>query len=257
MNRNLLTSLLGFPATLIHGDTLVLDRWLWLRDRLPRTANGEKVLDVGCGTGAFTIGAARRGYSALGLSWDDRNQRTAEERAAIIGAAAAEFRVLDVRSLDEASDLNGQFDVVLCLECIEHILDDQKLMRDMARCLKPGGRLLLTTPYILYPPITSACLGPFTPVENGGHVRRGYGTAMLRELCELSGLAIEEISYCSGFLSQKVTGLLRRLSRIHPLLGWAVTLPLRCLPPLFDPILAILTGRKSSSICLDAYKPRF
>lgn len=257
MNTNLLTKILGFTATLIHGDTLVLDRWRWLKQRLPLTANNERLLDVGCGTGAFTIGAALRGYSALGLSWDERNQRTAQERARIIGSPSVQFDVLDVRKLDERSDLRQSFDVVICLECIEHILDDKKLVCDMAECLKPGGRLLLTTPYIFYPPITSDCRGPFQAVENGGHVRRGYGTAMLEELCESAGLVVERISHCSGFFSQKITGLLRRLSRIHPLFGWATTVPLRWIPPLLDGLVERLTGRAPSSICLEAYRPRF
>jgi 2-polyprenyl-3-methyl-5-hydroxy-6-metoxy-1,4-benzoquinol methylase len=44
--------------------------------------------------------------------------------------------------------------VALCFENIEHILNDSKLMVDMGRCLKPGGTLLLTTPYVHYKPIT-------------------------------------------------------------------------------------------------------
>ena len=80
--RSLLVEILGFPATLIHGDTLVLDRWLWLRQHLPAVACGSKrLLDVGCGSGAFTIGAALRGYRALGLSWDQRNMGAARHRA--------------------------------------------------------------------------------------------------------------------------------------------------------------------------------
>ena len=46
MDRSQLVKLLGFPATLIHGDTLVLDRWLWLKRRLPLTAAGETLLDA-------------------------------------------------------------------------------------------------------------------------------------------------------------------------------------------------------------------
>jgi SAM-dependent methyltransferase len=65
----------GFPATLIHGDTLVLDRWLWISRHLTSVRAGSKrLLDVGCGSGAFTIGLALLGYKALGLSWDERNQ---------------------------------------------------------------------------------------------------------------------------------------------------------------------------------------
>src|SRR5262245_58070163 len=86
MNKSLLVKIAGFPATMIHGDTLMLDRWLWLRQRLPKTRNGDTLIDVGCGTGAFSIGAALRGYECLGLSWDERNQRVAGERARLCGA---------------------------------------------------------------------------------------------------------------------------------------------------------------------------
>ena len=79
MDKSLLVRIIGFPATLLHGDTLVLDRWLWLKDRLPNTKNGDTLLDIGCGTGAFSVGAALRGYESLGLSWDERNQRVAGE----------------------------------------------------------------------------------------------------------------------------------------------------------------------------------
>ena len=80
MNSSFLVRVFGFRGTLMHGDTLVLDRWRWLKRRLPKTANGETLLDVGCGTGAFTIGAARRGYHATGISWDEP-QPTRRRRA--------------------------------------------------------------------------------------------------------------------------------------------------------------------------------
>jgi hypothetical protein len=79
---------------------------------------------------------------------------------------------------------------------------------------------------------------------------------MLEELCEHSGLKVERISYCSGFISQKVAAIMRRLSAINPLLGWALILPLRPLPPVLDPIIAVLLGWPHYSICLEAYKPR-
>lgn len=256
MNRSALVRLFGFPATLIHGDTLVLDRWLWLRRRIPRTRNGESLIDIGCGSGAFTIGAARRGYSALGLSWDESNQSVAAERAALCEAAGARFEVLDVRQLDSREDLVGQFDYAICAENIEHVIDDGRLIRSIAACLKPGGRLLLTTPFLHYRAITAEDTGPFSAAEDGWHVRRGYTAVQLRELCAHAGLMAEEISYCSGFLSQKITALQRRLARLHPLVGWAAVLPLRPLPPLLDPLVTKISGWPAYSICLEAVKPR-
>jgi SAM-dependent methyltransferase len=256
MDRSALVRLVGFPATLVHGDPLVLDRWFWLKARLPKTRNGERLLDIGCGSGAFSIGAALRGYHALGLSWDDRNQSAANERAIYCKASSAQFEVLDIRELDRRTDLVGGFDVVICLETIEHVTEDLKLMRAMSRCLKPGGRLLLTTPYLLYIAISPGDMGPFSGVEDGWHVRRGYSRVMLEELCEYSGLRVERISYCSGYASQKVAAVMRRLSAVHPVLAWAFILPLRVLPPLLDPIITVLLGWPHYSICLEAYKPR-
>jgi SAM-dependent methyltransferase len=256
VNKSLLVKIFGYYAAFIHGDTLILDRWLWLKKHLPKTKNGERLIDIGCGTGAFTIGASLRGYDALGLSWDERNQRVAGERAEMCRANTAKFEVFDVRNLESRDDLAGQFDVAICLENIEHIINDRKLMIDITRCLKPGGRVLLTTPYFLYRNISSGDSGPFSKVEDGGHVRRGYSKAMIEELCNHANLMIDNISYCSGILSQKITFIQRVVSKIHPLLGWATILPLRFLPPLSDRFLTSLLRWPYFSICLEAYKPR-
>jgi len=260
MDSSFLVRLIGFPATLIHSDTLVLDRWRWLKNHLPRAGNGETLLDVGCGSGAFTIGAARRGYFAIGISWDEINQRKAAERARLCGASQAVFVTGDVRSLDRIPSLRSDYDVVICLECIEHVLNDRKLVRDIADRLKPGGRLLLTTPNYFFCPITPHDAGPFQTTEKGWHVRRGYTDRMLNELCTDAGLQVEEISFCSGFISQKATYLWRCAGAVPggKAVQWLVTLPLRVLPLLLpDAWLTRTLNWPFFSICLHAYKPRF
>ena len=258
MERSLLVRIFGFQAALFHGDCLVWDRWRWLKRRLPRTKNDLTLVDIGCGTGAFSIGAALRGYHTTGLSWDERNQAIAGERAKICRAAHICFPILDVRYLGNERKLDRGFDFALCFENIEHIVDDKKLFGDIFNCLKPGGFLLLSTPCYFYRPISSGDEGPFLEIEAGGHVRRGYTASMLAELCSKSGFTVEEISSCSGFFSQKITSVLRWFDRMHlHLLGWTLTLPLRLLPPLFDPWVHRLTGWPNYSICLMAYKPRW
>lgn len=252
--KNLLTQIFGFPATLIHGDTLVLDRWKWLKRYLPKTEQQQNLLDVGCGTGAFTIGLARRGYNSLGLTWDESALRRAELRAKMCNAPNAKFRVQDVRKLHERKELIGQYDKIICTENIEHILGDQKLMKDMANCLRPGGKLYLTTPNMAFIPISNEDDEPLSVVEDGGHVRRGYTPEDFERLCKNAGLEIEKIDYVSGYLSQKLTGLWRSLNRIHSVVAFAVVLPLRIFPVLFDGAITKMTNYPKYSISLIAKK---
>jgi len=252
--KSLLVNVIGFPATLIHGDTLVLDRWIWLKQRLPKTQNAKKFIDIGCGTGSFTIYAALRGYDALGLSWDERNQNVARERASICKAHSAKFDIQDVRKLDERKDLINQFDFAICFENIEHIINDRKLICDIAMCLKSGGKLLLTTPSYDYKPISEGDAGPFQLIEDGGHVRKGYTQEQLSQIMLDSGLVPDSFSFCSGFSSQKTTFILRLLSKIHPVFAWILTLPLRIIPPLLDPVLSKIIDYPGYSICLEAHK---
>jgi SAM-dependent methyltransferase len=172
-------------------------------------------------------------------------------------ARAATFEIADVRELDKHPELLNRFDVVICLENIEHILDDRKLVTDMFACLRPGGRLLLTTPYFYNVAIDKWDRGPYTKVEDGGHVRRGYTRTMLEELCTIAGFQVEKFSFCGGYLSQMTTRLMRFLSQANPLLGWCVVLPLRVFPPLLDWLLTPILNYPSQSICLEAYKPRY
>lgn len=253
LDKSLLVRVLGYRAAFLHGDPLVLDRWRFVCQNLPVTCNGEKLFDVGCGTGAFTIGAAKRGYEAIGLSWDERNQRVAGERAKICAAERVSFPMGDARMLDKHAEYTSAFDYVLSLENIEHVLDDRKLMRDLAACLKPGGWLILSTPCKNYRAVTPEDNGPFERKETGWHVRRGYTAAMLRELAADAGLEVDVIGSCSGFFSQKLTWLLRRLG----VAGWLLILPLRLLPLLLDRAMRRIFGYPDFSVTLIAYKPRF
>lgn len=247
---------LGHLATLHTWDTMVLDRWRWLSTHLPYTRAGERLLDVGCGSGAFTIGAALQGYDALGLTWDAAQQARAEDRARQLGVGAR-FRPLDVRELDQAEDLKARFAVVIMCEVIEHVLDDRRLLRAAAGCLQPGGRVLLTTPNLEYRPVVREDAGPFTTTENGGHVRRGYTRSHLIELCEQAGLRAEGLDACSGLLSQKATWVTYTAGRSNPNLARLLTAPLHPIVSTLDRAVSRITRWPPYSLCAVGVKPRF
>ena len=241
---------------LFFGDTLVYDRWRWIASKLPKTNEDLKLLDIGCGTGAFTLKSAYLGYNSTGLTWDRKSVKKCSQRAKEFALKNCKFEVFDARRLQEYS--YSGFDVILNTENIEYIIDDLSLFNAMFSKLKKGGFLLLTTPNFYYKSITDRDNGPFSKVEDGWHVRRGYSKEMLRELCNKSGFKVEEFSYCSGFFSQKVTFLLRILNKfVGVKMSWLITLPLRIFPIIFDNILSKIIKYENYLICLVAYKPRF
>jgi 2-polyprenyl-3-methyl-5-hydroxy-6-metoxy-1,4-benzoquinol methylase len=224
--------LVGPRSLLVLGDTLVLDRWIWLQSRLPSPP--ASLIDVGCGNGWLALNCSRLGYRALGIGWDGPDLQKARKRAAELGNKA-HFEVQDVRTLSTRHEFKECFDIATCFETIEHILDDAKVMQSLASVLRPGGRLLLTTPSYESIPMDASDAGPFSEIEDGGHVRKGYTPDRLTHLAEQAGFKVTDIEFCSGWASQKITALLRDLShRIGYGPAWTLTSPLRLIPPLLD-----------------------
>src|SRR3954447_18663033 len=103
---------------------------------------GERVLDVGCGWGAFAIHAARQhGVNAPGITLSEPQARLARERAAAAGVGdRVEIRVMDYRDVPAGET----YDAVASIGMVEHVgvVQIDEYARQLARVLKPGGRLL-------------------------------------------------------------------------------------------------------------------
>lgn len=217
--NELILKAMGWPITVRFGDPLVMDRWRWLRTRL---ASGRvRTFDAGCGNGCFSFAAAARGNQVVAGSYDADPISKAASRARLFGLNNVEFIAIDLRELDRRAGELGLFDQIICTECIEHIEDDTKLVRDLAACLKAGGRLLLTTPEASHRALRHESL---SEKEDGGHVRWGYTEERLRELFAAAGLQVQEVSYTSGWITQQLTNLMRVKQER---LAWTLTYPLR------------------------------
>jgi ubiquinone/menaquinone biosynthesis C-methylase UbiE len=128
----------GVPAGLEPSDFDLRRRFL-----LERVAAGERVLDVGCGEGWFAVELARAGARVMGIDVAEEPLRRARERGAGL-RPELDLRLVDADGpwpLDDAS-----VDAVWAGETIEHIADTGGWLSQARRVLRPGGRLLLSTP---------------------------------------------------------------------------------------------------------------
>ena len=101
---------------------------------------GRHALDVGCGAGLLCEPLARLGAAVTGVDAAPENVEAA--------ALHAEGAGLDIRYLSgELAQLDlGQFDLVTCLEVLEHVADKPAFIAELAATLAPGGLLVVSTP---------------------------------------------------------------------------------------------------------------
>lgn len=249
---DVLLRLFGWRFLLITGDPCVLDRWLWLRGHL---RGGQlRTFDAGCGNGAFSIFASRAGNEVVAASFSAEEQENARSRAEMLDIGNVDFRKIDLRELESHGGALGVFDQIICLETIEHVREDQALVDRLAAMLKPGGQILLSTPFDGHRPLYTEDPAPST-VEDGSHVRYGYSQQRLREIAAEANLEVRSEDFISGVISQKLTDLMRRLSQRFGLLpAWLTVLPLRVLV-VFDRPLSRLLHYPCLSVAMCAIKP--
>ena len=101
--------------------------------------SGLRVLDVGCGGGILSEALAERGASVLGIDLAESALQAAEAHRA---GQAVECRLESSR---ETAARGEVFDVVTCMEMLEHVADPAAVLRDIHALLKPGGWAFFST----------------------------------------------------------------------------------------------------------------
>lgn len=137
-------------------------------------APGDRVLDLGCGAGRHAFECYRRGAHVVAL---DRNGAEIREVAAWFTAMKEAGEAPEGASATavEGDALalpfpDGSFDAVIISEVMEHIPDDRRVLAEMVRVLRPGGRLAVTVPRYGPERLCWALSDVYHQVE-GGHIR--------------------------------------------------------------------------------------
>ena len=204
------------------------DRHWWYRGRrrviqavIDRIAlpEGARLLDAGCGSGRTLDELAGYGEVA-GVELEPLGVEAARRRG------HADVQVAPIEAIPHP---DGSFDLVTCLDVIEHTPDDVRSLRELRRVTRPGGALVVTVP--AYPRLWSR------HDELNRHHRR-YTRRMLRTAAEGAGLRVERVTSFNAtyLLPAAAVRLARRrsagdaaseLTLTSPALDRVLELPLR------------------------------
>ena len=113
----------------------------WI-DRLSRV-NGTRVLDVGCGGGILADAMARKGAQVLGIDLAAKALKVAELHALEARTPNVQYREISAEAL--AQEQPGSFDIVTCMEMLEHVPDPASVVAACAALVKPQGWVFFST----------------------------------------------------------------------------------------------------------------
>jgi len=115
----------------------------WI-ERLAEGLQGRRLLDVGCGGGILAEAMARRGAAqVLGIDLALKPLRVAQLHALEAGVTNLDYREVAAEAL--ATEMPAAFDVVTCMEMLEHVPEPASVVRACATLVKPGGWVFFST----------------------------------------------------------------------------------------------------------------
>ena len=174
----------------------------------------QRVLDVGCSSGYLARPLAAQGNTIVGLELDP-------EAASEADAFCERVLVGDVETMELPLERES-FDVVLCGDIVEHLRDPRAALARLRLLLRPGGRLVVSTPNVANWAIRLSLLGGRWRYTDRGILDRSHAhlftRATLAETIEGAGYVLDEIDYTVPLPgdSDRLDGLGRAVGCLRP-----------------------------------------
>lgn len=165
---------------------------------------GKQVVDVGCGGGILTEALTQAGATTLGVDLAEKSLKIAQLHALETELAGVSYRCVSVEDL--AAEQAGQYDVVVCMEMMEHVPDPASVIRSCAQLAKADGWVFFSTinrnPKAYFQSIVAAeyIMGL---LPRGTHDYKKFVTpAEMARMCRQAGL---QITNFTGFTFNPLT----------------------------------------------------
>ncbi|WP_317201010.1 bifunctional 2-polyprenyl-6-hydroxyphenol methylase/3-demethylubiquinol 3-O-methyltransferase UbiG [Janthinobacterium sp.] len=112
----------------------------WINARAPLA--GRRVIDIGCGGGILTESMAKKGAQVTGIDLSEKALKVADLHSLESGAQVR-YELIAAEAMAEREA--GQYDIVTCMEMLEHVPDPASIVQACATLVKPGGHVFFST----------------------------------------------------------------------------------------------------------------
>ena len=216
--------ILGYPDIASHMRFKMINKYTILKNKV-------KLLDVGAGNGIYALEYAdAKKIHAAGIEGRQERVIRANSIAKELGLSAKFFQ----KNLETVKLQKNSYDIILCLEVLEHIKKDQRLIKQIASALKVGGYLFITIPK--YGKEGSVEFKTYQPFE---HVRNGYSEEYFQEIAQSININIVEIKPYFLFFTKNMVRIQQYIFlKLHPIFN-ILTFPLLLLIAHLDILLPI------------------
>lgn len=175
--------LFGYPDVASQQRYLIVEKLLRLK-------KGEALLDAGCGNGIYLQEFGTKfGIDGVGIDVRRNRIETARKINKYLGRSDG-FITSPLEKVDLGS---RKFDKAICLEVLEHIVDDGGVLKSLSKNLKKGGLFVVSIPMKGTALPEGAEDKPDFKPEKYGHVRSGYEVKDIRKMAKDSGLRVVSI----------------------------------------------------------------
>jgi len=171
-----------YAACSIYAEAEAGAQLRWEHEQFGRARlQGRRLLEVGCGRGAFVELAASQGYEVHGVDVQTRSLDAARRRV-----PRASFDLLDV----ERESPTGAFDIVTAFEVVEHLEHPVDVVTRLAGCLVQGGKFVISLPSIERGPFFTR----LSAVDFPPHHLTMWTRRAVIHLLEAAGLTVGDVS---------------------------------------------------------------
>jgi len=112
----------------------------WINAKVP--LSGKRVIDIGCGGGILAESMARKGADVTGIDLSEKALKVADLHSLESGVNVR-YKLIAAEAM--AAEEAGQYDVVTCMEMLEHVPDPAAIVQACAALVKPGGHVFMST----------------------------------------------------------------------------------------------------------------